>query len=162
VPAGGDVSVNVAAAGLIVRLTGPVVVSCGLLESVALTVSFTVPATVGVPLTRQPDDVSVRPAGSVPFVIMQEYGDVPPVTPIVWLYGTFTVPFGSVDTVSINDAGSIVRLTGPTVISCGLLESVAFTVKFTVPATVGVPLTRHPAAVSVSPAGSVPVVIVHE
>jgi hypothetical protein len=66
-----------------VKLTGPVVVSCGLLESVAFTVRFTVLATVGVPLTVHP--VSVNPACSVPFVIVQEYGAVPPETPIVWL-----------------------------------------------------------------------------
>jgi len=73
-----------------------------------------------------------------------------------------TVPLGSVETVSIKEAGSIVKLTGPTVISCGLLESVAFTVRLTVPATVGVPLTRQPAEVNVRPEGSVPVVIVQE
>jgi hypothetical protein len=84
------------------------------------------------------------------------------VTPIVELYGTSTVPFGNVEIVSASDAGSIVKLTGPTVVSCGLLESVAFTVRFTVPATVGVPLTRQPAAVSVRPAGSVPVTIMQE
>jgi len=69
---------------------------------------------------------------------------------------------GSVDTVSANDAGSMVKLTGPTVVSCGLLESVALTVRFTVPATVGVPLTRQPAEVSMRPAGSVPVTIMQE
>ena len=70
VPAGGEVITSVAAAGLIVRLTGPVVVCGVLLESVALTVSLTVSATVGVPLTRQaaPSD---KPDGSVPLVITQ-------------------------------------------------------------------------------------------
>jgi hypothetical protein len=94
--------------------------------------------------------------------MMQEYGEVPPVTPMVELYGTLTVPLGNVEIVNINEAGSIVRLTGPITVSCGLLESVAFTVKFTTPATVGVPLTRHPAEVRLSPAGNVPVRIVQE
>jgi len=58
-------------AGLMVRLTGAVVVCTGLLESVAFTVRSTVPAVVGVPLTMQPALVSVRPTGSVPLVIMQ-------------------------------------------------------------------------------------------
>jgi hypothetical protein len=49
-------------------------------------------------------------------------------------------------------------LSGPLTVSCGLLESVAFTVRLAVTATVGVPLTRHP--LSVNPAGSVPLVIV--
>jgi hypothetical protein len=79
---------------------------------------------------------------------------------MVWLYGTLTVPFGNVVSVRLRDAGLIVRLTGPVVVSCGLPESTAFTVRFTVPATVGVPLTRQPA--SDRPAGSVPAVIVHE
>ena len=56
-------------AGRTVRLTGPVVVSTGLLESVGLTVRFAVPATVGVPLTTHPE--IPRPAGSVPAVIAQ-------------------------------------------------------------------------------------------
>ena len=51
-------------AGLIVILTGPVVVFFGLLESVAVMVRFEVPATVGVPLTRQP--VMDKPTGRVP------------------------------------------------------------------------------------------------
>ena len=86
-----------------------------MLESVALTVSFTVPATVGVPLTRQP--ASDKPAGRVPLVMAQVYGAVPPVTPMVELYGTLTVPFGNVDKDRLSDAGLIVNLTGPVVVS---------------------------------------------
>ena len=58
------------AAGKTVKLTGPLVVSTVLLESVALTIRLAVPATVGVPLTTQPE--TVRPAGSVPAVIAQK------------------------------------------------------------------------------------------
>ena len=65
----GDVIVRVAVAGRTVNPTGPVVVSTGLPESVALTVSVTDPATVGVPLTMQP--VIDRPAGNVPAVSVQ-------------------------------------------------------------------------------------------
>jgi hypothetical protein len=78
---GGEVSVKVTLAGRTVRLTGPVVVSVGLPESVAFTVRLTVPATVGVPLTTQP--VSVSPAGRVPAVSVHAYGAVPPDTPMV-------------------------------------------------------------------------------
>jgi hypothetical protein len=46
------------------------VVAVGLLESVAFTVRFAVPAVVGVPLTTQP--LSVNPAGKTPAVIAQE------------------------------------------------------------------------------------------
>jgi hypothetical protein len=71
VPAGGEVRVS-EPAGLMVMLTGPVVVCWGLPESVTLTERFAVPAVVGVPLTRQPAAVRVRPAGIVPETMVQE------------------------------------------------------------------------------------------
>jgi len=71
--------------GRIVRLSGPLVLCCGDELSVTLTVRFAIPAAVGVPLTVQVLDVKVKPAGSVPPVIEQLYGVVPPVTPIVSL-----------------------------------------------------------------------------
>ena len=63
VPFGSVPIVRLAAAGLIVRDTGPVFVFAGLLASVAVTVSEVVPAVAGVPLTRQ-FALSVKPAGS--------------------------------------------------------------------------------------------------
>jgi hypothetical protein len=143
VPLGSDVIAKVSGAGLITSVTGPVVVSAvGLLESVAFTVIVVVPGNVGVPLIVQFEIVS--PAGSVPAVITHVYGGVPPITPISPVYGTFTVPGGGEVIVS-DPAGLIVILTGPVVEFLGLLESVAVIVMFDVPATVGVPLTRHPA-----------------
>ena len=50
-------------------------------------------------------------------------------------------------------------LTEPVVVLAGLAESVTLTDKVCVPATVGVPVTAHPAP-SVRPVGSVPVRIV--
>jgi hypothetical protein len=67
---GGDVRVRVGGAARTVNATGPVVVSTGLLVSVALTLRVTVAATVGVPLTTQAAP-SVSPAGSVPATIEQ-------------------------------------------------------------------------------------------
>jgi hypothetical protein len=67
---GGELSVSVAVAGSTVTVTGPVVVACGVLESVALTVMVAVPAVVGVPLTTQLAD-RVSPAGKVPAVRVQ-------------------------------------------------------------------------------------------
>ena len=67
-----------------VMLTDTVTVSAGLPESVTLTVRFCVPATVGVPVTAHPAP-RVRPAGSVPVTMVQEYGDVPPPTPMMEL-----------------------------------------------------------------------------
>ncbi len=70
VPAGGEVITIVAGAELMVMLTGPIAVSIGLLESLTLTVTIDVPATVGVPLTTQLEFIA-RPAGSVPETIVQ-------------------------------------------------------------------------------------------
>ena len=143
-----------------VSVTGPFAVCCGFELSVTLTVRFAVPAAVGVPLTVQPFAPSVNPAGSVPPVIVQLYGAVPPLAPIVPVYGVPTVPSGRFVVVSINPPeGLIVRLTGPLALCCGFEESVALTVKFAIPAAVGVPLTVQPFAPSVNPAGSVPPVI---
>jgi len=61
-----------ASAAFTVRVTGPLVVVTGLPESVTFTVTVTGPAVVGVPLMTQPALVSVRPAGSVPLVRVQE------------------------------------------------------------------------------------------
>ena len=70
-PLGSDVVVS-ASAAFTVRVTGPLVVVTGLPESVTFTVTVTGPAVVGVPLMTQPALVSVRPAGNVPLVSVQE------------------------------------------------------------------------------------------
>jgi hypothetical protein len=70
----------------------------------------------------------VSPGGSVPAVIVQVYGAVPPPTTIVPVYGVPTVPGGGEVRVNVGAAGLMVRLTGPVVVCCGLLESVALTV----------------------------------
>ena len=69
VPFGNALVVSDRAAGLMVMVSGPEVVCCGLLESVTFTVTVEDPAVVGVPLTVQP--LSESPAGSVPEVIEQ-------------------------------------------------------------------------------------------
>jgi hypothetical protein len=143
------------AAGRTVRPTGPVTISTGLLESVALTESRTVPATVGVPLTTQP--VMDNPAGRVPERMVQLYGAVPPATPMVPLYGVPTVAFGRFDSVRVRAAGETASVTGPVMLFTGLLLSVAVTVNIAVPAVVGVPVITHPAP-RVKPAGKVPAV----
>ncbi len=79
---GGLLRVKTAVAGNTVTVTGPVVLATGVLESVAFTVTVTVPAVVGVPVITQFAD-KVSPAGSVPLIRLQVYGAWPPVTPIV-------------------------------------------------------------------------------
>lgn len=61
--------VSVSAAGLITIVSGPDVVCVGELASVTFTVTVELPAVVGVPLTVHP--LMLRPAGSVPDVIVQ-------------------------------------------------------------------------------------------
>jgi hypothetical protein len=119
-----EVSVSVPAVPeLIVRLTGPLALCCGFELSVTPIVRFVVPATVGVPLTVHP--VNVKPAGNVPAVIVQLYGDVPPVMSIVPLYGVPTTPFGRVGDASVRPPlAVIVKLSGPLVFPCGFELSV--------------------------------------
>jgi len=148
---------------LMVRVTGPLVLSAGFELSVTLTVRFAVPGVVGVPVSVQLLGASVNPAGIVPPVTVQVYGAVPPVTPKVPLYGVPVVPLGRVGA-SVNGPPPppfvMVMLIGPLVLSCGFELSVTFTLTLEIPAVVGVPLTVQPAGVSVNPAGRVPVVMV--
>ena len=64
------------------------------LLSVAFTVKLEVAAAVGVP-DSIPAELSVRPAGKLPVVIVNEYEPLPPVAVIVWLYEMPTVPLAS-------------------------------------------------------------------
>src|SRR5690242_17859929 len=84
---------------------------------------------------------------------MNEYGAVPPLAVIVWLYAEFCVPLGS-------EAGESAMVGQETAIEYDatpvqLLASVAVTSKLDVPAAVGVPVIAPP-AVSVRPVGREP------
>ncbi len=146
--------VSVNALGAMVSATGPVMLLSGLLLSVAVTVSMAVPATVGVPVITQPAP-RVSPAGSVPAVMVQLYGELPPATPIMPVYGTPTVPLGGEDSDRPEAAAETVMLSGPVMDSTGLLASVALTITTDVPAVVGVPLTTQ-LADNARPAGNAP------
>jgi hypothetical protein len=150
-PAGSDVVVIVRAGGATVIESGLVAVL--LAESLTWTVKLDVPAVVGVPEMAEP--FSVSPAGSVPEAIDQMFPPAPPVELKVAEYGVPTVAGGSEDVViaSAGVAGAAIA------IESGLLavafdESVTWTVKFDVPADVGVPEIVEP--LSVRPAGSDP------
>src|SRR4051794_40264320 len=79
---------------------------------------------------------------------------MPPVAPIAELYGTPTVPFGSVFVIE-RAAGAMLIVSLALTFCAGLPPSVTVTSTVTLPATVGVPLTAH--AVRLSPAGRAPV-----
>ena len=139
---------------MITMVSGPAVFCAGDSESVTFTVTVELPAVVGVPLTAHP--FIERPAGNVPDVIVQLYGELPPVTPMVALYGTPTVPSGSVEAVRLSGAGLMVMVSLLLALCVGLPESVTVTVTVVAPAAVGVPLTVHP--LRSNPAGRVPVI----
>ena len=92
----------------------------------------------------------------VPPVMLQVYGDVPPLTPMPALYGVPTTPLGS-------EPGAMLSGVTTTVLMTTVKEAVARTpveswttaVKVKVPATVGMP-ARLPAGFRTNPVGSVP------
>ena len=151
----GKVLVNASVAGEMMIVSTWLTFCAGEPVSVTLTVTITLPAVVGVPLTTHP--VSERPCGNAP-VIKQLYGEVPPLAVIVALYATPTVPFGKVFVI-VSALGAITIVSLALMLCVGLLESVTFTVTVELPAVVGVPLTAQP--LRLSPAGSVPAVIEH-
>lgn len=75
------------------------------------------------------------------------------------MYGWLSIAFGREPVRLSGWMGKTVRVTGPVVVTIGLLESVALTVRLAVPAVVGVPLIKQ--LFAFNPAGSVPLVMVH-
>jgi hypothetical protein len=146
-PEGRDVVVIESGGGSTVRANDFVAVRDAL--SRTWTVKFAVPAVVGVPLiTPALDTVSQVGAPVTDHV----YGGVPPVAARLWEYAVPTVPFERGDSVVIaSGGGSTVRANGFVVICDALSRT--WTVKFTVPAVVGVPLIS-PAGDSVSQVGA--------
>jgi hypothetical protein len=122
------------------------------------TVKFAVPAAVGTPLITPPDNV--RPAGGVPVVTDHAYGGVPPVASKLCEYEVPTAPFGRGDAVVIESGGGSTVRTNDFVVICDALSR-TWTVKFAVPAVVGVPVIT-PAADNVRSAGGVPDVTDHK
>ena len=119
---------------------------------------FAVTAEVGIPLITPAAD-NVRPAGGVPVVTDHAYGGVPPVAAKLCEYEVPTAPFGRGDAVVIESGGASTVRTNDFVVICDALSR-TWTVKFAVPAVVGVPVIA-PAADNVRPAGGVPDVTDH-
>src|ERR1700722_5608575 len=75
----------------------------GALLSVTWAVKLNGPAVVGVPLMTPAKAFSASPAGRAPETISQVYGKAPPLTcSVVFGYGTFTVPLGTVVVVIVS------------------------------------------------------------
>jgi hypothetical protein len=116
-------------------------------------VKLAVPGADGVPL-RTPAELSVRPDGTAPLLVIQVYGLVPPLAANVTTYGDPAIPAGSGEVVLIVKAGApIVRLNALDFFCPA--ESWTCTEKFDVPGVDGVPL-RTPAEENVNPDGSAP------
>src|SRR5882724_11353148 len=120
------------------------VCAVGVVESVTFTVNVDVAAVVGVPVIVPLVAPIDNPAGRAPALMVQVSGDNPPVSAIVWLYATPTVPAGS-EVVVI--AGAVVAFTLmvklPDVADTApaVLESVTLIVKVAVPVgPLGVPV----------------------
>ncbi len=155
-PEGRDVVVIESGGGSTVRANDFVVVRDAL--SRTWTVKFAVPAVVGIPLITPAAD-NVRPAGGVPIVTDHAYGGVPPVANKLCEYAVPTAPFGRGDAVRIETGGGSTVSANDFVVICDALSR-TWTVKFAVPAVVGVPVIT-PAADNVRPAGGVPDVTDH-
>jgi hypothetical protein len=124
--------------------------------SAARTVKNEVPTVAGVPLINPALD-NVKPAGSVPEVIVQLYGAVPPAAVSVWEYGVRFTPVGRGDAVVIASCIAIDNVLDA--VCTGVPLSATCTIKLRFPALVGVPLIT-PELDSVRPAGKAPDVIV--
>ena len=118
-----------------------------------MTVKFDVPAVVGVPLVTPPE-LKDSPAGRLPLWRDQLYGVTPPVAARVWEYATPIWPAGRLEVVTDRSTGITIDRAFVAV-SAGVWESVTLTVKFEVPAVVGVPEITPP-ELKERPAGRVP------
>jgi hypothetical protein len=116
-------------------------------------VKFDVPTIVGGPVIAPVDAFNDNPAGKVPVITAHVYGVVPPAATRVAEYAALTTPTGS-DVVVIDSAGLIVIESACSAVRAPL--SVTPTVKFDVPAVLGVPLIT-PAEDNDNPAGNVPI-----
>jgi hypothetical protein len=121
--------------------------------SVAVTVKLYAPGVVGVPLMTPLAAFSAKPAGSVPLLMLNATGAVPPDVCTDWLYGASIRGTGSV-TVAIASAGTIVPLY--VCVAVTAFASVAVTANVYGPEAPGVPLITPLDAFKVKPDGSDP------
>lgn len=160
-PAGNDVVVMSSAGAVIVILSAAVAVfAVGVSESVTITVKLVVPTNgpVGFPVMAPVEPFSERPAGRLPTLMDQVYGVIPPVAARVWLYDVPITPAARLVVVTETGGFTAMLRFAVAVFAVGVSESVTVTVKFDVPAVVGVPLIAPVLELSISPVGNDPVV----
>ena len=93
------------------------------------------------------------PAGGVPLLTDQVYGEVPPVTVSVSVYAALTSPDGGAAKLSTGPPTTVIEVA---LVALWPLASVTLTVKLEVPSAVGVPASTPVDAFRVIPAGGVP------
>jgi len=125
--------------------------------SATLNVTVEDPAAAGVPVIAPVEEFRLSGLGSVPEVIDQVKGAVPPDSVRVWLYAMPASPPGR-DAVVID--GAALMVTAKAFVGAAPAASVTLIVKLDVAAAVGVPL-RTPADDNVRPAGTDPALTDH-
>ena len=102
------------------------------------------------------DAAKLSPAGRLPALIDQAYGDVPPFACSTVEYCELTVPEGRLEVVIARPTGAMLIDSVTDFVCAGLSESATEAVKFAVPVAVGVPEIRPVDVFRLSPAGMLP------
>ncbi len=139
--------------------------ACPLL-SATCTVMAKNPLAVGVPLITPVAEVSDKPAGRLPAVMLQVYGAMPPLAVNVALYACPAVPEGKLVVVITSGAGGFEGAAEVTaIVSCAVAvfadESATWTVKPKLPVALGVPLMAPVEALRANPVGKAPALSAH-
>lgn len=137
------------------RLNAAVTLFAGELESVTRNVTFAGSVNCAEPPIT-PLASNVKPPGSLPETIDQEYGSIPPDAVNAAEYGTPTIAVGSDVVVIVSVPAITVSESDACAVCTGELESVTETLNVTgPPASIGVPDTV-PSVPNVIPDGSAP------
>jgi len=148
---------------VIVRVAGAITIDsetdfvwAGFSASVTVAVRLLVPAAVGVPEMIPVDAAKLSPAGRLPELIDQVYGDVPPFACSTVEYCELTVPEGRLEVPIARPAGAMAIDNVTDLVCAGLSESATEAVKLAVPLAVGVPEIRPVDVFRLRPAGILP------
>jgi len=138
----------------------------GVSESVAVTVKLAVPDAVAVPDIAPVEELRDSPAGKLPLVTDQKYGDTPPVAcKLAPGYADCATPVGSELVVTLSGVAEMLMLRAAVAVAAvGCSESVTFTVKLIAPVTLpdGVPVIAPVLELRLKPAGKLPPLMLHE
>jgi hypothetical protein len=148
--------VIVRVAGAMTSDKGTDLVWAGLPASATTTVRLAVTGAVGVPEMIPVDAARLSPAGRLPALIDQLYGDVPPFACSTVEYCEPTVPEGRLEVVIESDTGAMTIDRVTDLVCAGLSESATEAVKLAVPLAVGVPVIKPVDVFRLSPAGILP------